>query len=105
MDAGLFHAQFEATVRGPNNAAMRRSRIATMRQGLMLGVFACLVLPAAGSLAQGLPGPATPMGPNPSECEIQAALLGTTGPNCPPVAMQRPAAPPPAAPRPSGRGR
>lgn len=98
MDAGLFHAQFEATVRGPNNAAMRRSRIVTMRQGLMLGVFACLVLPAAGSLAQGLPGPATPMGPNPSECEIQAALLGTTGPNCPPVAMQRPAAPPPAAP-------
>lgn len=97
MDAGLFHAQFEATVRGPNNAAMRPSRIAAMRLGLMLGACACLVLPAAG-LAQGLPGPATPMGPNPSECEIQAALLGTTGPDCPPVAMQRPAAPPPATP-------
>lgn len=97
MDAGLFHAQFEATVRGPNNAAMRRSRSAAMRLGLMLGACACLVLPVA-SLAQGLPGPATPMGPNPSECEIEAALLGTTGPNCPPMAMQRPAAPPPATP-------
>ncbi|PWC82773.1 hypothetical protein TSH100_22650 [Azospirillum sp. TSH100] len=89
MHAGLFHAQFEATVRGPNNAAMRL--------GLTLGACVWLALPAA-ALAQGLPGPATPMGPNPSECEIQAALLGTTGPNCPPVAMQRPAAPPPATP-------
>lgn len=95
MHAGLFHAQFEVTVRGPNNAAMRLSRITVMRFGLILGAFVLLTSPVAG-LAQGLPGPATPMGPNPSECEIQAALLGTTGPNCPPVAMQRPAAPPPA---------
>lgn len=95
MHAGLFHAQFEATVRGPNNTAMRRSRITVMRFGLILGAFVWLMSPVAG-LAQGLPGPATPMGPNPSECEIQAALLGTTGPNCPPVAMQRSAAPPPA---------
>lgn len=89
MHAGLFHEQFETTVRGPNNAAMRL--------GLMLGACVWLALPVAAG-AQGLPGPATPMGPNPSECEIQAALLGTTGPNCPPVTMQRPAAPPPAAP-------
>ncbi|WP_247872490.1 OmpA family protein [Azospirillum sp. TSO35-2] len=48
------------------------------------------------AVAQGLPNPAVPMGPNPSECEIQAALLGTTGAGCPPMRMQRPAAPPPA---------
>ncbi|MBK1836436.1 OmpA family protein [Azospirillum sp. YIM B02556] len=88
MDAGLFHAQFGKTVRRPNNAAMRL--------GLTLGACAWLALPSA-ALAQTLPNPALPLGPNPSECEIEAALLGTTGPNCPPVAMQRPAAPPPAA--------
>ncbi|HYF88424.1 OmpA family protein [Azospirillum sp.] len=96
MHAGLFHGQCDTTVRGPNNAAMRRSRNWTMRLGLMLGACVWLVLPVA-AIAQGLPNPAMPMGPNPSECEIQAALLGTTGPNCPPVTMQRPAAPPPAA--------
>ncbi|MFS2011068.1 OmpA family protein [Azospirillum sp. CT11-132] len=89
MHAGLFHEQFDTTVRGPNNAAMRL--------GLLFGACVWLVLPV-GAVAQGLPNPAMPMGPNPSECEIQAALLGTTGPNCPPVAMQRPAAPPPATP-------
>ena len=89
MHAGLFHEQFDTTVRGPNNAAMRL--------GLTLGACVWLTLPVAGH-AQGLPNPAMPMGPNPSECEIQAALLGITGPNCPPVAMQRPAAPPPATP-------
>lgn len=89
MHAGLFHEQFDTTVRGPNNAAMRL--------GLALGACVWLTLPV-GAIAQGLPNPAMPMGPNPSECEIQAALLGTTGPNCPPVAMQRPAAPPPATP-------
>jgi len=31
-----------------------------------------------------------PLGPNPSECEIQAALLGAAGPGCPPIAMKRP---------------
>lgn len=31
-----------------------------------------------------------PLGPNPSECEIQAALLGAAGPGCPPVVMKRP---------------
>ncbi|CBS87725.1 OmpA family protein [Azospirillum lipoferum] len=95
MHAGLFHGQCDTTVRSPNNAAMRRSRNAATRLGLMLGACVWLVLPL-GAGAQGLPNPAMPMGPNPSECEIQAALLGTTGPNCPPVAMQRPAAPPPA---------
>lgn len=89
MHAGLFHEQFDTTVRGPNNAAMRL--------GLMLGACVWLALPVASG-AQGLPSPAMPMGPNPSECEIEAALLGTTGPNCPPVAMQRPAVPPPATP-------
>nr|WP_255635336.1 OmpA family protein [Azospirillum sp. 412522] len=68
-----------------------------MRLVLTLGACVWLPPPVAG-LAQGLPSPAQPMGPNPSECEIEAALLGTTGPNCPPVAMQRPAAPPPPAP-------
>ncbi|CAO3415143.1 OmpA family protein [Azospirillum endophyticum] len=87
MDAGLFHAQFDKTVRGPNNAAMRL--------GLALATCACLVLPAAAP-GQSLPNPALPLGPNPSECEIEAALLGTTGPNCPPMAMQRSAVPPPA---------
>ena len=89
MHAGLFHEQFDTTVRGPNNAAMRL--------GLLFGACVWLVLPVAAG-AQGVPNPAMPMGPNPSECEIQAALLGTTGPDCPPVAMQRPAAPPPAPP-------
>lgn len=103
MHAGLFHGQCDTTVRGPNNAAMRLSRSAamrpsrnvTLRLGPMIAACALLVLPLAAG-AQGLPNPAMPMGPNPSECEIQAALLGTAGPNCPPVAMQRPAAPPPA---------
>ncbi|QCG97131.1 OmpA family protein [Azospirillum sp. TSA2s] len=97
MHAGLFHEQFDTTVRGPNNAAMRL--------GLLFGACVWLILPVAAG-AQGVPNPAMPMGPNPSECEIQAALLGTTGPNCPPVAMQRPAAPPPATPSaspPTGR--
>ena len=31
-----------------------------------------------------------PLGPNPSECEIQAALLGAAGPGCPPIVMKRP---------------
>ncbi len=93
MHAGVFHGQCDMTVRGPNNAAMLRSRNAAMRLGLMLGACVWLVLPVA-AFAQALPNPAMPMGPNPSECEIQAALLGTTGPNCPPVTMQRPAPPP-----------
>ncbi|ANC92205.1 OmpA family protein [Azospirillum humicireducens] len=103
MHAGLFHGQCDTTVRGPNNAAMRLSRNLAMRPsrgaatqlGPILGACVWLFLPAA-ALAQTMPNPAMPMGPNPSECEIQAALLGSTGPNCPPVAMQRPAAPPPA---------
>ncbi|WP_448207300.1 OmpA family protein [Azospirillum sp. sgz302134] len=33
------------------------------------------------------------LGPNPSECEIQAALLGSSGAGCPPVLLKRP--PPP----------
>ncbi|MBP2300237.1 OmpA family protein [Azospirillum picis] len=36
-----------------------------------------------------------PLGPNPSECEIQAALLGVTDPSCPPMRLQRPPALPP----------
>ncbi|MBP2313621.1 OmpA family protein [Azospirillum soli] len=54
-----------------------------------------------------LTGPAlaqtTPLGPNPSECEIQAALLGTAGPDCPPVSMKRaaPATVAPPVPQPS----
>ncbi|ALG70669.1 membrane protein [Azospirillum thiophilum] len=88
MHAGLFHGQCATTVRGPNNAAMR--------WGCLFGACAWMILPVA-ALAQALPNPAIPMGPNPSECEIQAALLGTTDPTCPPLAMRRPAVPPPAA--------
>lgn len=88
MHAGLFHGQCAATVRGPNNAAMRWP--------VLFGACAWMLLPVAAP-AQSLPNPALPMGPNPSECEIQAALLGTTDPTCPPLAMRRPAVPPPAA--------
>ena len=96
MHAGLFHGQCNTTVRDTNNTAMRRrSRDAVMQLGLKLGACIWLTVPVA-AVAQALPNPAMPMGPNPSECEIQAALLGTTGPNCPPVTMQRPPAPPPA---------
>ncbi|NUB35763.1 OmpA family protein, partial [Azospirillum brasilense] len=46
-----------------------------------------LVLPAGPALAQSA-APAVPLGPNPSECEIQAALFGAAGPGCPPIVMK-----------------
>lgn len=55
-----------------------------------------LALPAGAALAQS-PPPAVPLGPNPSECEIQAALFGAAGPGCPPIVMKRPPPPPVAA--------
>lgn len=81
--ASAFHAEFDATVGGTNNAAMR-NRAFLLSVGLLVAV-------TTGAAAQ------SPLllGPNPSECEIQAALLGAAGPGCPPLRMQRPAAPPP----------
>ncbi|ALJ36616.1 OmpA family protein [Azospirillum brasilense] len=52
-----------------------------------------LVLPAGPALAQSA-APAVPLGPNPSECEIQAALFGAAGPGCPSIVMKRPPPPP-----------
>lgn len=42
------------------------------------------------------------MGPNPSECEIQAALLGTAGPGCSAVILPRGPAPAPGSPAATG---
>ncbi|GAA4248393.1 OmpA family protein [Azospirillum formosense] len=60
---------------------------------LMVG----LALSAGPALAQSAAAPAVPLGPNPSECEIQAALFGAAGPGCPPIVMKRPPPPPVAA--------
>lgn len=62
--------------------------------GLLGGGLALLAGPA---LAQSAAAPAVPLGPNPSECEIQAALFGAAGPGCPPIVMKRPPPPPVAA--------
>ncbi|WP_238474812.1 OmpA family protein [Azospirillum cavernae] len=72
-----------------------------MRVIPLAGLAGLLIAAALPALAQTSPLNASPMtavplGPNPSECEIQAALLGVAGPGCPPLRMQRPAAPPPA---------
>lgn len=65
-----------------------------------------LALPAGPALAQSTVTPSIPLGPNPSECEIQAALFGAAGPGCPPIVMKRPPPPPvavaPASPMASG---
>ncbi len=91
--AQVFHAEFDARVGRPDNAAMRVIPF--------VGLAGLLIAAAIPALAQTSPLNASPMtavplGPNPSECEIQAALLGVAGPGCPPLRMQRPAAPPPA---------
>ena len=91
--AHVFHAEFDARVGRPDNAAMRVIPL--------VGFAGLLIAAALPALAQTSPlntSPMTavPLGPNPSECEIQAALLGVAGPGCPPLRMQRPAAPPPA---------
>ncbi len=91
--AQVFHAEFDGRVGRPDNAAMRVIPL--------VGLAGLLIAAALPALAQTSPLNASPMtavplGPNPSECEIQAALLGVAGPGCPPLRMQRPAAPPPA---------
>ena len=48
------------------------------------------LLLAASLLSVPAAAQVTPLGPNPSECEIQAALLGAAAAGCPPVAMKRP---------------
>lgn len=83
IHARALHAECDATVSKTDNAAMRRPRF-------LLGLVVLAAL-APAAAAQTLP-----LGPNPSECEIQAALLGAAGPGCPPLRLQRPAAPPPA---------
>lgn len=65
-----------------------------MRMFPIIGVLAlALALPAGAALAQSA-APAVPLGPNPSECEIQAALFGAAGPGCPSIVMKRPPPPP-----------
>ena len=49
-------------------------------------VIAVIVLTGGGALAQTAPI----LEPNPSECEIQAALLGRTAPGCPEIILRRP---------------
>ncbi|SMH54980.1 OmpA family protein [Azospirillum agricola] len=56
-------------------------------------LVAGLLAAAPAALAQ-----TVPLGPNPSECEIQAALLGVVGPDCPPLRMRRPPPPDPSQP-------
>ncbi|CAO3441582.1 hypothetical protein [Azospirillum argentinense] len=69
-----------------------------MRMFPTIGILAFwLALPAGPALAQSAAAPAVPLGPNPSECEIQAALFGAAGPGCPPIVMKRPPPPPIAA--------
>lgn len=61
-------------------------------------IFAVILLAASPALAQPAPTPGSKLlGPNPSECEIQAALLGAAGPGCPVLPLVRPPAPPSAA--------
>lgn len=91
--AQVFHAEFDARVGRPDNAAMRVIPLAGLA-GLLIA--AALPVLAQTSPLNASPMTAVPLGPNPSECEIQAALLGVAGPGCPPLRMQRPAAPPPA---------
>lgn len=68
-----------------------------MRMFPTIGFLALgLALLAGAALAQSA-APAVPLGPNPSECEIQAALFGAAGPGCPPIVMKRPPPPPVAA--------
>lgn len=62
-------------------------------------IFAVILLAATSAQAQPAPAPGSKLlGPNPSECEIQAALLGAAGPGCPVLPLVRPPAPPAATP-------
>ncbi|NUB16597.1 hypothetical protein GAY28_31465, partial [Azospirillum brasilense] len=67
-----------------------------------IGILAFwLALPAGPVLAQSAAAPAVPLGPNPSECEIQAARFGAACPGCPPlpICSLDPSPGPPARPR------
>lgn len=57
-----------------------------------------IVLAAAAAALPAVPSGAADLGDNPSECEIQQALLGKSGPDCPPPP---PKAAPPILPAPS----
>lgn len=87
--AVFFHAEFDARRNRPDNAAMRKLFVVA-RIGVMLSGLAGPVTSVAAQTVA-----AVPLGPNPSECEIQAALLGVVGPGCPPIHLQRPPSPPP----------
>ncbi len=96
--AHVFHAEFDARVGRPDNAAMRVIPLVGLAGLLIAAALPALAQtsPLNASPLNASPMTAVPLGPNPSECEIQAALLGVAGPGCPPLRMQRPAAPPPA---------
>ncbi|CAO3413245.1 OmpA family protein [Azospirillum doebereinerae] len=71
-----------------------------MRKWLFSFAAGLLIALASAASAQTGGAQEVPLGPNPSECEIQAALLGTAGPGCPPLRMRRPPAPGPDTPPP-----
>lgn len=87
--ARVFHVEFDARPARADNGAMHTGNF--VGAALLLAVVAASV-PAPAVMAQ-----TVPLGPNPSECEIQAALFGAAGTGCPPVTMKRPP-PEPAAP-------
>jgi len=62
------------------------------------GLWMALAGAAPAAFAQTGTPQDVPLEPNPNECEIQAALLGTAGPGCPPLRMRRPPSPVPDAP-------
>ena len=65
----------------------RPRRVAAVAMAAAIGLAGDM---AGGAFAQ---APA-PLDANPSECAIRAALLGTSGADCPPVTMNRPPPPP-----------
>ncbi len=94
----MFHAEFDLPFRSLDNAVMQTRKIPTIG-AFALGLAALPVLaqpPVQPAVPPSVP-PSVPLGPNPSECEIQAALLGAAGPGCPPILMKRPPPPPVAA--------
>lgn len=89
--ARLFHAEFDGACAPPDKADMQ-----TAKSQAVAGLVAAWLgaAPIAGPMAGPAAAQTVPLGPNPSECEIQAALVGTTGPDCPPLPVRR-AAPEP----------
>lgn len=82
----MFHAEIDPTSARRDNTAMRLDK--SLRATVPLLVATALAAPLL--TFPPVAAQTVPLGPNPSECEIQAALLGSAGPGCPPVAMKRP---------------